>query len=91
MTNEMAIRHIETLMECYLNMIDSPTRMSLNMAIEALEKAEQTDPSTFGPCCSCANEGDHDGECRCCISALLENGRYGTPSHYKPETDCPWK
>ena len=66
-----------------------------DIAYCGIEQIELTteDPSIVAPNChNCANEGDHDGECRCCVSALQENGRHGTPSHYKPKkTDCPWK
>lgn len=48
-------------------------------------------PLTDCPCNTCANKGDHDGECQNCVADSAPI-RWKTPSHYKPkQTDCPWK
>ena len=48
-------------------------------------------PQTDYPCNTCANKGDHDGECKNCVADSAPI-RWKTPSHYKPkQTDCPWK
>lgn len=48
-------------------------------------------PQTDYPCNTCANKGDHDGECQNCVADSAPI-RWETPSHYKPkQTDCPWK
>lgn len=60
---------------------------SIKGLLKEIADASQTDY----PCNTCANKGDHDGECKNCVadSATI---RWETPSHYKPkQTDCPWK
>ena len=46
-------------------------------------------PQTDYPCNTCANKGDHDGECQNCVADSAPI-RWETPSHYKPKqgTDC---
>lgn len=43
-------------------------------------------PQTDYPCNTCANKGDHDGECSNCVSDS-ETIRWKTPSHYKPKDE----
>ena len=40
-------------------------------------------PQTDHPCNTCANKGDHDGECQNCVADSAPV-RWKTPSHYKP-------
>ena len=44
------------------------------------------EPKTERPCDTCANKGNHNGECRNCV-ADSEPIRWKTPSHYKPKTE----
>ena len=44
----------------------------------------KTEPREY-PCNTCANKGDHNGECSNCV-ADSESIRWKTPSHYKPKT-----
>lgn len=44
----------------------------------------KTEPQIEYPCNTCANKGDHDGECSNCV-ADSERIRWKTPSHYKPK------
>ena len=54
--------------------------------------AKKADTSqTDYPCNTCANKGDHNGECKNCVADSAPI-RWEIPSHYKPkQTDCPWK
>ena len=48
-------------------------------------KVEESDtPQTDYPCNTCANKGDHDGECKNCVADSAPI-RWKTPSHYKPQ------
>ena len=52
-----------------------------------ISKMEQVDePQTKYPCDTCANKGDHDGECSNCVSDS-EVIKWKTPSHYKPKDE----
>lgn len=42
------------------------------------------EPQTDYPCNTCANKGDHDGECQNCVADSAPI-RWKTPSHYKPK------
>ena len=44
------------------------------------------EPQTEYPCDTCANKGDHDGECSNCVLES-EPIRWETPSHYKPKDE----
>ena len=41
------------------------------------------EPQRKYPCDTCANKGDHDGECKNCVADSAPI-RWKTPSHYKP-------
>ena len=49
------------------------------------KRAVEYEPQTEFPCDTCANKGDHNGECSNCV-ADSEPIRWKTPSHYKPKT-----
>ena len=57
---------------------------SVNMACEALVQADT--PQTDYSCNTCANKGDHGGECRNCVTDS-ETIRWKTPSNYEPQTE----
>lgn len=66
---------------------------ALNVLREEVRKYVDTadTPQTDYPCNTCANKGDHDGECKNCVADSAPI-RWETPSHYKPkQADCPWK
>lgn len=46
----------------------------------------EDEPQTERPCDTCANKGNHNGECRNCV-ADSKPIRWETPSHYKPKTE----
>lgn len=52
--------------------------------ISKMEQVEE--PQTKYPCDTCANKGDHDGECSNCVSDS-EVIKWKTPSHYKPKDE----
>ena len=87
MTNEEAIYLLRNT--AWLAPTLEPIDEAIEMACEALRKADT--PQTDYPCNTCANKGDHDGECKNCVAESAPI-RWETPSHYKPkQTDCPWK
>ena len=44
----------------------------------------KTKPQTDYPCNTCANKGDHTGECQNCVVDSTPI-KWKTPSHYKPK------
>lgn len=72
-------------------LVDLTEVIPIDELLEVWQKHKADTPQTDYPCNTCANKGDHDGECQNCVadSAFI---RWKTPSHYKPkQTDCPWK
>ena len=55
-------------------------------ASEVILANRKTETQTEYPCNTCANKGDHDGECSNCI-VNSEPIRWKIPSHYKPKTE----
>ena len=80
MTNKEAMVFMDNLIICIK---EHP--ILADWLVEIANRKDE--PQSDYPCNTCANKGDHNGECSNCV-ADSEPIRWKTSSHYKPKTKC---
>ena len=61
-------------------------KLTCDLYSEICKYEPKDKPQTEYPCNTCANKGDHNGECSNCFMSS-EPIRWETPSHYKPKDE----